>query len=405
MRIGLLTTSFPRRDGDVAGQFVLGFARALAARGHVIEVLAPEPSQAVTAPSWPGVSVRFVPYIRPRRAARTFYGDGVPDNLRRDPLAWLGLAPFCLSLAQAAARHGTRWDALVSHWALPCALIAGAVRGDRPHLAVLHSADLHLLSRLPQRARFSRALANAASELVFVSTPQRASFLRDLPQPVAARAALRSSVQPMGIDPWSPPDEERTASRRRLGLDRFTLLSLSRLVPVKGLCQAVSALREREDLEWLIAGEGPERSRLEALARNTRIRVRLLGHVDSAEKRALLHAADAFVLPSRVLRSGRTEGVPTALLEAMAAGLPVLATDVGGVRDVVRDLDTGLLLPPHDARALGHGIDRLIAEPRLAAELASRAQSEASQHQWCALAPRFESLLARDRASAAEQMR
>jgi glycosyltransferase involved in cell wall biosynthesis len=252
-----------------------------------------------------------------------------------------------------------------------------------------------LLSRLPQRGRFSRAIADAASELVFVSQRQRTRFLADLPKPAADRAALRSSVEPMGIDPWSPPCEERTASRRRLGLDRFTLLSLSRLVPVKGLCEAVSALRGRGDLEWVIAGEGSERSRLEALARNARLRVRLLGHVGAAEKRALLHAADAFVLPSRVLPSGRTEGVPTALLEAMAAGLPVLATDVGGVRDVVRDLDTGLLLPSHDVRALGHGIDRLIAEPRLAVELAARAQDEASRHLWCALAPRFESLLAR----------
>jgi glycosyltransferase involved in cell wall biosynthesis len=394
MRIGLLTTSFPRREGDVAGSFVLGFARALAARGHVIEVLAPEPAQLTAPPSWPGVEVRFVPYMRPRAAARTFYGDGVPDNLRRDPLAWLGLLPFCASLARSAARRAESWDAIVSHWALPCALIAGAVRGDRPHLAVVHSADLHLLSRMPHRARFALAIARGASELSFVSQTHRASFLQMLPRDVAREVATRCSVQPMGVDSPAPPDEARHAVRRRLGLERFTLLSLSRLVPVKGLREAVSALRDRADLEWLIAGDGPERDALQRLARGSRLRVRLLGHVVAAEKRALLHAADAFVLPSRVLASGRSEGVPTAMLEAMAAGLPVVATDVGGVREVVHDGRTGLLLSPHDAQALGRALDHLMAEPRCAAALGANARREAARHAWPELAGRFEQLLA-----------
>ena len=100
MRIGLLTTSFPRREGDVAGCFVLGFAQTLADHGHSIHVLAPEPAERGTTPRWPRIDVEWVPYLRPRCIQRTFYGAGVPDNLRRDPRAWLGIAPFAASLWQ-----------------------------------------------------------------------------------------------------------------------------------------------------------------------------------------------------------------------------------------------------------------------------------------------------------------
>jgi len=127
MRIGVLTTSFPRTDDDISGSFVLGFARELAARGHTLEVLAPEPAERVAAPQLPGVSTHWVPYLRPRSLQRTFYGAGVPDNLRRDARAWLGVVPFPLALLRACAARESRWDALISHWALPCALVAGHV--------------------------------------------------------------------------------------------------------------------------------------------------------------------------------------------------------------------------------------------------------------------------------------
>jgi glycosyltransferase involved in cell wall biosynthesis len=188
-------------------------------------------------------------------------------------------------------------------------------------------------------------------------------------------------------------DRDREALRRRLGLEGFTLLTIARLVPVKGLAEAVQALREREDLTWLIAGDGPERERLSALARGAKLRVRLLGNVTGARKHALLRAADAFVLPSRVLASGRSEGMPVAVLEAMARGLPTIASDVGGISEHVRHLETGLLLDPSSPGALARNIDRLIAEPALAAVLGERARAEVAHHTWSAIAPRLEALL------------
>ncbi len=393
MRIGLLTTSFPRFEHDIAGCFVLGFARALARRGHCLQVLAPEPEQRFAPPAWPDISVRWIPYLRPRGLQRTFYGAGVPDNLQRSMLAWLGLAPFSLQLTRAVRERSADWDVLVSHWALPCAL-AAMVGGVRlPHLAVLHSADVHLLARLPARALLARCIEENADRLLFVSPLLERRFLDWLPAAVREKTRQRCRVFPMGIDPVPPPDGSRKHCRERLGLDRFTLVSLGRLVPVKGTRDAIRALAGREDLQLVVVGDGPERPELQRLAARLRSPVRFAGVLTAGRKSELLRAADAFLSSSRILPSGRTEAMPTALLEALAYGLPVVATDVGAIGSYLEQEQTALLVPAGNPASLRAAIDRLLAETALLRRLGARGIELAEQFTWPSLAPRLEELL------------
>jgi glycosyltransferase involved in cell wall biosynthesis len=356
MKVGLLTTSFPRYAGDVAGNFVLGFARALHQHGHNIEVLAPEPGEHFAIEREPGIELRHNPYARPRHFQRTFYGAGVPDNLARDPLAWLGLAPFCASLLYNALARRSHWDALVSHWALPCALAAGAVRAGRPHLAVLHSADIHLLSRLPARAQLATRITRGADALWFVSEAQRMRFCALLPR---SEPIPPSIVCPMGIDaPMRDVFDADTRAnfRRRHQLHGFCVLLLGRHVSIKGYDVALRAAAMGGDITLLIAGDGPMRARWMQQARENNLRVRWLGAVFGDEKQRWLRAADAFALPSRTLANGRSEGLPCALLEALASGLPAVASDLPGIRELRTIAPSLLLIPPDDPAALHNAL-------------------------------------------------
>ncbi|HKU37693.1 MAG TPA: glycosyltransferase [Polyangiales bacterium] len=377
MRVGLLTTSFPRSATDSAGSFVLGFARALTARGCQMHVLAPEPSQRIAPIQERDLTVTHVRYLRPRALQRTFYAAGAPENLARDPLAWLGPLPFALSLARHTRALRSSWDAIVSHWALPCGLIAGELREQRPHLAVLHSADVHALLRAPGRRLWARRIARAANGLWFVTPGHREQFLELLDPMTRAAARAASWATPMGIE--LPELGDRSRARQALGVTGFCALALGRLVPIKGLDVLLRACRG-SDIQLLFAGAGPERGRLEAEARALGVRARFLGEVSGHEKSLLLTAADTLVVPSRVLADGRSEGVPVAMLEAMAHGLPIVASAVGGIEEVARE--AGLLVPADRPEALAAALERAKIDLAWRVRAGARARQIAESLAW-----------------------
>jgi len=160
-------------------------------------------------------------------------------------------------------------------------------------------------------------------------------------------------------------EERRHAARRELGLEEGApvLVCVARLVPLKrhrDLILALPALIERHTgLRLLIVGHGSEEGTLRALATDCGTS----GHIDWLGQRddvpAILDASDLFVLPST------HEGISLALLEAMAAGLPVVATDVPGISEIVVPEVSGVLVPPGMPERLAEAIDRLIADPEL----------------------------------------
>jgi len=371
VRVGILTTSFPRGDGDAAGRFVLAHARALAGDGHAVEVLAPEPDAdgrrrwGTRPPHWPGVVVRWVPYARPRELGRTFYRAGAPDNLARDPVAWAGGAVFTGALAVHARRAVERWDRVVSHWLLPSGLVGTLVAGgpaQPEHHAVAHSSDVALLARLPARHALARRLARRSSVLRFTYAGLRDRFLALLPPGDRAAAAARSVVAPMPPEATAPPPsaETRRAARRALDLpeDAFVAAVIGRLVPVKGVDVAVAALRRLpSDVHLVIAGDGPERPRLERLARPLGRRVRFLGQLPPDAVARCRHAGDVQLAPSRPLPDGRTEGAPVSVAEALAAGLPVIASATGGLPEMLGEGERGELVTPGDPEALARAME------------------------------------------------
>lgn len=391
MRIGVLTTSYPRFEGDVAGVFVRGMARALAARGHTLEVLAPKPAAGEAPLTDPGVTLRWIDY---GAGLRTFYGAGVPDNVRRDPRAWPGLLSFPRALLEETRARAQGWDALVSHWALPSALVAGRVRGERPHLAVLHSADVHLMARLPLSGRIAARVGASADELWFASNALRKRFLHLLAPVPRARLASRAHASAMGVE-LEPPSAPRRALRQRLRFDRFTLLSVGRLVPIKGLRHAIDAIGGDAGVELVIAGEGPSQLELARRAAQRRARVRFLGVRTGRDKADLFAAADALVLPSIELSSGRTEGTPTVVLEAARAGLPVVASASGGVAELF-DEESAWLVPPADVDALRRALRACALEPGARRSKAAAAREIGEAFTWEVLAPRIEDLLERN---------
>lgn len=180
------------------------------------------------------------------------------------------------------------------------------------------------------------------------------------------------------VDRFSPnPDARSTEGRRHLGLPLGPLLVFAgRLDPQKGLQTLIEVMRspsmEASGVHLLLLGEGPQRAELEAAVRSSGLSARVLlrGLVDNVAP--YLRASDVFVFPSV------GEGMPNALLEAMATGLPCVASAIGGCRDVITDRQTGLLVPPGDAPALQGALEEVLRSPALREALGAAARKEAT---------------------------
>jgi len=329
MTIGVLTTSYPRHDGDYAGCFVGDRVQALLAAGHAVDVLAAGDVAATS-----GATVRDGELSVTRVAAEPalFYGAGAPEALEHGgAAAWLAAARFSTALAAAARGRCHAWDAIEAHWLVPCALAAQAAAPAHHTRAYVHSGDVALLERMPLGRAIARRLARGHFDFRFVSDELRTRF-----------AVLADSAASLGtVEPLAPPASSLWARRkladpvlrRELGLRHPTVLAVGRLVPIKGHDRLLHACARPRGLaagvavplvDVVILGDGPERERLAQLAVELGVRLRLPGFVARGDVARWLRAADVYVQPSIRLANGRAEGAPLATAEARAIGLPVI---------------------------------------------------------------------------------
>lgn len=175
-------------------------------------------------------------------------------------------------------------------------------------------------------------------------------------------AVLRNGVDTESFRPAIPRDQaERSAVRRRWGVSPKApvVLAAGRFVEEKGfslLLEAVArAARSVPDLHLVLLGDGPRRAALRCQAASSRAGILVPGF--ETDMPAAFRAADLYC------QASQREGLSNATLEAMASGLPVVATDVDGTREAVRDGESGLLVPPGDAGALASALERLVSDP------------------------------------------
>ena len=295
----------------------------------------------------------------------------VSKGRRGQLVAILGFFKAVVSARPHAVLLGLPWPRFAFGQLLTCALLGV------PTVVIFHLVpefseamrhEIEPRRRLYDWARTRRQTWIAVSEHVRLVVIQLFGTRDD---------AVRCIHNGVPLDPavGAAPRAVDAGARAAVGLTarEFVILSVGRLTPQKGhdqLIRAVGMIAERHpEIRVLLAGDGPDRDQLEELAERLGIaaQVRLLGRVDAPRR---LHAAsDLFAFPSRY------EGTPLAMLEAMAGGLPVLATRFRGVDEVIEDGREGLLVDLGDAAGMADAIETLIADRSRLESMAVRSRS------------------------------
>lgn len=223
-----------------------------------------------------------------------------------------------------------------------------------------HGSDLHV-----DRTMLCQKVAEAAFA-VTISNDNRAVFERECGAPVPTLEVIHCGVD---TDTFHPVPRVADPSRP------LAILSIGTLHEVKGQTHLIEACRRLalDDVAFTcrLVGDGPDRAALERQIADAGLadRVELLGQRKRDEVIALLEASDVLVAPSVPTRGGKREGIPVVLMEAMSAGVPVVASALSGIPELVADGETGLTVPPGDAAAIAAALRRLADDPDLRGRL------------------------------------
>jgi glycosyltransferase involved in cell wall biosynthesis len=410
----VLTSSFPSSPDDETCGYIRDFARRLGSEFGVT-VLAPPDAEAGAWPTDTFTLVRSWSLVP--RMLDPFQGGVDLNSLserskeRGVPLRMLNLLAGCGNLCCASIANlallvslacfflrafwlALRADAICSHWMVPSGLVGALLSRllGKPHVAVEHSGALHLLARIRGGRRIARFIVASSDRVVTVSSHLKRKLVDLCPE-----SKGKVAIIPMGINVAA--DNELAGQSRITGqrLDipsrRRMVLFLGRLTEIKGLDVLLRAIRGLRDLQLIVAGGGEHREKHETLARRLGVNTTFIGPVGAGERRELFAGCDAVIIPSRVLANGRTEGMPVVCLEAMAAGIVVIASKVGGLREIIANGANGLLFDVDDHLMLRDRLMLALGDGKLRERISENARQTAAAYDWSRIGPQFSEII------------
>jgi glycosyltransferase involved in cell wall biosynthesis len=376
MKILVLTTTFPRWKNDITPAFVYELSKRLLRSDVEIVVLTPHCEGSKKFEILDGMKIYRYPYFFPSYYQKLAYNGGILPNIKKSNLAKVQI-PFLLIseiIYTLKIIRKENIEVIHSHWIIPNGFIGAICKRffGIPHVTTAHAGDVFIIQKSGiLRMVGSFVLSNA--ELITANS----EFTKKSILSINNSVAHQIQIIPMGVDEYRFCKKER--DRTDSSNSAHIILSIGRIVEKKGLKYLIMAMQEvikkYPGVILFIGGDGPEKEELIQLCFKLDLEknVIFLGFI-SAEKIAEMYASsDIFVLPSIETKDGDTEGLGVVLLEAMACGVPVIGSNIGGISDIIEDHKTGLLARPGDPDDIAKKVLLLLSDQELQTYLSRNA--------------------------------
>ncbi|OGH30721.1 MAG: hypothetical protein A3E40_03225, partial [Candidatus Levybacteria bacterium RIFCSPHIGHO2_12_FULL_37_9] len=363
IKVLVLTSSFPRNNLDWWARFILNIYRFLSKSTFGITVLAPHSPKAKFKETIDSILVLRFPYFLPFSLEKLTTGSGILHSSKTNMLAFFQVpilvgCEVIFTFYQLLIR---RYDVIHAHWIIPQGLIAliGKFFFGKKVIVTVHGTDVYGLKSL----RILKRIVFMFCDVCTVNSRATMKSVLDIYDKTNVK------IIPMGVDlaVFSPLKKSK-AWRKTFGQQNFILLAVGRLIECKGfeyLIKSIARLYKKYPIKLVIVGSGSLESKLRQISEDLSVveNVIFLGNLRHESLAHAYASSDLFIAPSITdPHTGETEGQNVAVLEALASGLPVVASDSGGIPDAIKDLETGLLVNEKDIESLSKAIERMLSD-------------------------------------------
>ncbi len=369
-----IVTAFPRSDAeDSMTPWMIGTMRELEKLGVHNVILAPS-YKGLGDQTVFGLDVRRFRYF-PKFWEDLTHDETTPVRLKRRP--WYIIhVPFLLFFGWLYVKrllNREDFDILQVHWPFPMGIIGSPGTGKMPVIHKFYTAEAALVKKSPFFRWMLKGIFKKADRFLAISSYAAKMFEGSVPKKITVIA--EGSRFPDDVPAFKAPPEEGP----------YNILFVGRMVERKGiryLIEAMPHVLQSIEAHLTLVGVGAEKEGLERLTKDLKLsdNISFPGRVTHQEKIEAYRKSHVFVLPACFDSAGDTEGLGVVLLEALGYGKPVIASEVGGIVDIVKHEKTGLLVPEKDPKALADAIVRMLKDPDLYMRLAKDGYEYGIEH-------------------------
>lgn len=379
----LITAStFPRWEGDTEPRFILDYAKAMT-KYYKVLVLVPMAPGAASYEELEGVSVLRYRYFPIKSLETLCYPGAIVPRIKEKKLRVL-LVPFLLfGLWRSLKKLTKKVDIVHAHWLIPQGLIQSGFK-NVPYILTGHGGDVTSLNFEPVSSMKKKAMKRAGA-ITVVSKALKEYTDRFYPND-------KTSIIPMGCDTHAfSPNSRREDFYKQNG--KKAILFVGRLAEKKGVTYLIEAMKAIDGAVLYIAGKGNLEESLKKQAVGLGEQVVFLGPKTHSELPQIYASADVFVAPSVTAADGDKEGFGLVIIEAMASGVPVVASNSGGIPDIITDGENGLLCEEKNPSALAGAINRVLSDEGLREKLIKNGYDTAESYSYERIAERYHKII------------
>jgi glycosyltransferase involved in cell wall biosynthesis len=400
LKIAVIASSYPRFEGDGVAPFVKSISESLIHHGHHVEVVAPY-DPAVKQSSDHSITVHRFKYTWPEKFHILGHAKSLQADVKLRPLAIFLLPLFLISALITLFRTCKKMhaDIIHAHWVLPNGLPAAIISKllNIPLIISLHGSDIFVADKNFLFKSVAKWVLSQSSSVTACSQELKDRALKINPD-------IDITLLPWGADPKAFQPLEKTRKndiRKSYGwkTDEIIIIALGRFVYKKGFENLIAITSDlplsQHKIRVVIGGSGDLITQYQQQVNQNQIAdiVDFPGQITWDAVPEFLGSADIFTLPSQRDKAGNLDGLPTVLLEAMACGLPVVASDIGGVKLVVNE-ENGFLVEPGQRKQLLDALTKLIKDPTLRTKMGINSRQKiCQQYHWESVGKEIEFLM------------